>query len=148
MWCVRMCALCPKPPGHHCQGCASQRRDRVSPLRWPFRDVTSYFPPRTHTHTHTHKYIHTHSTSRVVAPGLLWSRWQMELAVIMSSLTPACSVIPCNAQILLCVFVCARVCGVCCVYVHACAKQKKKKKRKGCPCFCPILHRVIGVERK
>lgn len=70
-------------------------------------------PPWTHTHTH----VYTHTAPLADAPGLLWSWWQMELAVITSSLTSACSVIPCNAQILLCV-VCV------CMYVCACVCTK------------------------
>ncbi len=108
-----MCVcLHPKPPGHCCQGYACQRHNRVSFLWWPFRDVTSYFPPWTLTH------VYTHTAPLADAPGQLWSWWQMELAVITSSLTSACSVILCNAQILLCV-VC--VCTVCaCVYTKDC----------------------------
>lgn len=114
VYCLCVC-LRPKPPGHCCQGYACQRHNRVSPLWWPFRDVTSYFPPcaQTPTHIHTHTHVYTHTAPLADAPGLLWSWWQMELAVITSSLTSACSVIPCNAQILLCV-VC--VCMYKCVY--------------------------------
>lgn len=65
--------------------------------------------------THIETNIHTH-THTVPLSGLFWSWWQMEFVVITSSLTPACSVIPCNAQILL------RMVGVCTV-LHVCVEK-------------------------
>lgn len=101
MRCVRLCS---KPPEPSLSGsCPSKGTTYFLQCdghleMWP--------PISLHSVTHTPSLIHTHTAPPAVAPGLLSSSWQMELAVITSSLTPAGSVIPCNAQILLYASVC------------------------------------------
>lgn len=85
---VHVMCLCPKAPGLRCQGYGHQRHNTAlwdgHLTTWPLLSIPGF-------QGHAHIFAHVLSGWW---PPLVWSQWQDDLAVIMSSLTPVCPLIP------------------------------------------------------